>query len=378
MDKNRGQKKIFPSFCDKDVFKKFLKKRKNAKKDLDTIKKFCGLFRGEVMMYGGNSIHRLKDLESWIHAANCRQKVSLWEREGEKEILRTIAVEGRPGIGFEIEPTYVIHISKEKVQYLWCLKAGVNTYMSDAVRALVQTICYLHPGVKSLHTLDTAYVTVPGIPSLRKVFCSYMEEIGRKYSYGELWDAFGSKMPVRGYSLKRFLRSNKLYIPGLETTHQFICIDRLNKILSIRFTKKEFQEKKASILFLLWNFALGVGMDKDAVISFLYGYTGRMGYAVSESDILLAYPKKDYRFTNAKIVDMLGNCAKKYFAVKEKETKKKKQDFTGHIILLANAGISIRVIALALHISTSKVKRIRSQKVKEGLIRPRKEKIAAA
>ena len=185
-------------------------------------------------------------------------------------------------------------------------------------------------------------------------------------------------MAVRGYSLKRILRSNKLYIPGLETTHQFICIDRLNKILSIRFTKKEFQEKKASILFLLWNFALGVGMDKDAVISFLYGYTGRMGYAVSESDILLAYPKKDYRFTNAKIVDMLGNCAKKYFAVKEKETKKKKQDFTGHIISLANAGISIRVIALALHISTSKVKRIRSQKVKEGLIRPRKEKIAAA
>ena len=107
-------------------------------------------------------------------------------------------------------------------------------------------------------------------------------------------------------------------------------------------------------------------MDKDAVISFLYGYTGRMGYAVSESDILLAYPKKDYRFTNAKIVDMLGNCAKKYFAVKEKETKKKKHGLHRTYHIACECWISIRVIALALHISTSKVKRITVPKSKRG------------
>ena len=42
-----GQKKIFPSFCDKDVFKKFLKKKKKCKKGFGHDKEILAACSGE-------------------------------------------------------------------------------------------------------------------------------------------------------------------------------------------------------------------------------------------------------------------------------------------------------------------------------------------
>ena len=55
------------------------------------------------MMYGGEQHTSAEGLRILDSCSKLQAKGILWEREGEKEILRTIAVEGRPGIGFEIE-----------------------------------------------------------------------------------------------------------------------------------------------------------------------------------------------------------------------------------------------------------------------------------
>lgn len=347
-------------------WRQYVHGRKKLKKDMQEIRNFSYLFKGEVVTYANKSdLLPLFPLEDWIKKDNVKREACLWEREESREILRMIAVEGKSGINFECTPTHIIHVKKNVDQYIWKLRYGVNEKMKGSVQLLVKTICYLHPEVKSLHTFDQAFIAIPGIPSLTRDFCPSMEKLHNKlYTFSELWEIFGSHVPFKGRVLRRFLSSNKLYIPGISNTHGFISIRRLNALVSMRMTKRLFEKIKASFLFLFWVFALGTGLPEDKVLKLIYNHFSRSKYAVSDEDILLARPKRNYRITNRRIVEILGEFSKKYFPVKE--LKEKKPDFTQTIIELANQGLSIRMIAEKLNIHISKVKRIRAKEVKAG------------
>lgn len=347
-------------------------------KDVDTIKDFASIFRGRVVMVGKNGyLEYLRPLRNFLKETNHARNVSLWEREDGKEVIRHIAVEGKKGMHFEIEPTYEIEISKTKTQYIWGLNCGLNTGLAESIYMLAKVICYLHPDAKSLHKTDNAYICVPGIPCLTQSFTpSFKTKSGKRYSFNQLWEAFGSKIPVKGKSLKKFLRSEKVYKPGLTTFHEFLCLKRLNIVLSLRYKKAEFEERKSSILFLIWNFCHGLGMKRDEVMDLVRNFTKRRGYACADQEILDAQPVKDYRFTNAKLVEYLGEKAEKPFGMKKQKNKDKEGKFlyTRNDILLrviselANKGYKIREMVSILGEHISKIKRLRSRAVKMGFI----------
>lgn len=368
------------TFNENIFWKRITDKRKKLPKNMEMIRDFARLFRGKVVMGGKKGyLKYLNPLRELVNEANHVRNVSLWEQENGKEIIRNIAVEGEKGIRFEAEPSYVIEISKTKNQYIWCLNGALNTDMAESVYCLTKVICYLHPDVKSMHTKEKAYIRVPGIPCVTQSFTpSFYKVSGKRYSMNQLWDAFGGKLPVRGKSIKRFLRSEKIYKPGLKTTHEFLCLNRLNVVLSLRYEKTEFAERRQSILFLIWNFALGIGMQRDEVIDLIRKFTKRQGYACTDQDILDAEPVMSYRFTNEKLMEYLGDKAKKYFGTEKRAEKKREKPKVSlrhkndHLIwaisILASQGIKIWEMAEIFGEHISKVKRLRSRAVKLGWI----------
>lgn len=373
------------------LMKKYLYKAAGNIKDIQELNVFSSLFNKKnfVKVYSRNYIQSLLPLGGWCREKNFQRYVSLWEdvqkkvfnednilikRTG-KRVISNIAVRGRVNDKFVVEPTASINLGHGKVVYIWHLSTQLPEEMKESVKLLSDAISYLTPGSRSLHKEEDAYIPVPGIYG-RNNKCYRIKKSGRSYSLFELWETVGKNFPVKGHALRKFLKSEKIYINNLTTTQQYIGLKQLNALMTVKFSIKEFDDKKQSFLFLYWNFARDIGIADKNIQEMIYVFCLRRNYCITGKDIMQSKPVKPYKFRNETIVKMLGEKAVKAFPMKKQSKKTDADSIRKKIAELANHGLSIKEIAATLKLHISKVKRRRSEASKLGYIFPKFSRLA--
>lgn len=343
-----------------------LNRRKKNEKDM--IERFENLIGDGHDIYDGRKlINRTGRCRlSCIFKRNRPYQIDLSKIDGKHHrSLQYVAIEGKEGIAFRFPPTYTITVTKEKVQYIWKLNKGFREAEFDKLKFLSEMLCYLYPGTKSLHR-GSIKVYVPGIVHRLSGKCIKIICSGQIYEFYELKSRMESMFPVIGQSLKKYLKSEKIYVKGLKSTRQFIALNRANMILNHKWKMRIFQKKKQNILFLLQNFLADIGMKFTEAERMIWNWCKRRGYQITEDELFISRPMKRYFFTNKTICSMLGNEVRTYFPYKEKNHNA--HEIRRRIAEYANQGKTIKEIAALLQVSESIVKRRRSQAVKAGLI----------
>lgn len=296
------------------------RKKKHEKEIIDEFEHLIGndhnIFDGRKMINRTGRCHL-----SCILKRNRPYQISLLKESYDyHRSLQYIVIEGREGIVFPFHPTYTIAITKEKVQYIWKLTKAYPEEDFEKLRFISEMLCYLYPGTKSLHH-GMVKVWIPGIVHRLSGKTIALLNSGSIYELYQLKNRIESLFPVVGMSLKKYLKSEKVYIKGLKSTRQFIALKRVNMILNHKWKKKIFQERKQNILFLLQNFLADIGMKFTEAERMIWNWCRRRGYKITEDELYVARPVKRYIFTNKTICSMLGNEVRAYFPYKEKVHK---------------------------------------------------------
>lgn len=305
----------------------------------------------------------------WIKNENRKSFLSRTLTRDKNVFVKVVGVETKEKLQFPVKPTVELSDGDGKCQYLWLLALPVEASHHTSVELLEKAIAYFCQGrCKPLH--KTKGIIIPGIVALRTGRYSTMSKIGPCYVLSQLWEGWGEYFPVKGKGLEKFLKSNRIYVPGLKTVKQFIAIRRLNGLLSLKLSKEEFAEKHEAFMFWMWNFGLDVGIEYSKIKDLIRDICVRRKLDFDEEWIEKAYPYKGdtYKVKNARLVEIFGENAKALFPVRpEKGTWKKRADkIRKEIAVLAQKGMSIRRIAETLGVSVSIVKRRRSEAVKLG------------
>lgn len=385
----------------KKNWRNIIEKNKRREKNFGTIFAFQKVV-GDVRLLAegdGGEMYALclkSDFHKLCTLPNRKLYAPLWQRvtvnngaEEKKEMwTRFVGVKGRKGLEFPAVPTYTIEINEKEVYYLWKFDRSMGESMLESLDLTAKTLAYLAPGAKALdYSVEgAAYVAVPGIPALNTGKPGTLEKTGPFYTYAGLWDILRQRVPVCGKSLRKFLNSESLYLPGLHTTREFLGIIRFNKLLKFaaKLSKKEFAKIKRDFLFWAHCFGNDCGMTDTQVEAKLADFGMRRNVDVFGREMEECRAVRSYMVKDTTLVKIFGEAAKKYFSYEAPERKPMDEihaetmESRRKVISLANQGFKIREIAEKLGLTMSTVKRHRSIGVKEGLITKAAVKAAKA
>lgn len=353
-------------------WKALKKANKRKKKNLEEIYDFLSLFPRKVCYIKGKKKGNLKWISSWIDDDNARRYVPVKMENEKGECYNMVAVEADYAVDFPVQPTAIIS-GKKKYQYIWVFKTILPAKMKQSVQFLANVIEFLQPECKTLMKSGKGLI-VPGIVGLGDGRMSHIVINGPLYDYQELWNYMAKDLPVRGKSLRKYIKSDKIYVPNVAErgTKGYLGIQRFNNMLSLKFTKEEFEKIKTSFLFWTLNFIMDAGVMVDDAFQIIRHWTDKYGYKVTDEDLYRAIPHRSYKITNKKIIEIFGEKAAKVFSVSKRKAKgqwkNEADDIRKKIATLAMNGHSIKEIAEILGKSISLVKRRRSEAVKLGYI----------
>lgn len=343
-------------------------------KDYMQIHSFISTFRFDTQVTyissGDKHEESLFSGKDWKYGPNSKRLVSIWMNH--KNIFRCdkIAVEGESGLFFPIEPSFIIRISRERSQYVWQLSHTLPLSRNSEIVLLSDMFAYLHPGCIGINRIGKKLIC-PGIPNAQTGITPILKKgSGRSYNFRELQKSVQDYFPVEGKSLRKYLRSDKLYIPGLHMTHQFISLRRMNQMSCMRFTKKQFQTLKEDFTFWFLHFAEDAGLTKKESKEHLLTVLKRKHLSITEN-LLKKHTPTTHRYfiTNRRLVEIFGDLGAKVFPVRIfKNVKEKGTILREKIAILARSGKTVREIAAELNEHISKIKRRRSECVKLGLL----------
>lgn len=343
-------------------------------KDYVQIHSFISTFRFDTQVRYISSGEKVEESlfsgKSWKYGPNSKRLVSIWMNHKGVSRCDKIAVEGESGLFFPVEPSFIIRINRERSQYVWQLSHTLPLSRNSDLTLLSDMFAYLHPGCVSINRIGKKLIC-PGIPNAQTGITPVLEKgSGRSYSFRELQKSVQDYFPVEGKSLRKYLRSDKLYIPGLHTTHQFIGLRRINQMSCMRFTKKQFQTLKEDFTFWFLHFAEDAGLTKKESVEHLLTVLKRKHLSITENLLKKHAPTTHrYRITNRRLVEIFGDIGAKVFPVRIfKNVKEKGMLLRKQIAALAREGKTIRQIAAELNEHISKIKRRRSECVKLGLL----------
>lgn len=343
-------------------------------KDYMQIHSFISTFRFDTQVTyissGEKHEESLFSGKDWKYGPNSKRLVSIWMNHKNNFRCDKLAVEGESGLFFPVKPSFIIRISRERSQYVWQLSHTLPLSRNSDLTLLSDMFAYLHPGCVSINRIGKKIIC-PGVPNAQTGITPILEKgSGRSYSFRELQKSVQDYFPVEGKSLRKYLRSDKLYIPGLHTTHQFISLRRMNQMSCMRFTKKQFQTLKEDFTFWFLHFAEDAGLTKKESKEHLLTVLKRKHLSITEN-LLKKHSPTTHRYfiTNRRLVEIFGDLGSKVFPVRVfKNVKEKGTILREKITILARAGKTVREIAAELNEHISKIKRRRSECVKLGLL----------
>lgn len=343
-------------------------------KDYMQIHSFISTFRFDTQVTyissGEKHEESLFSGKDWKYGPNSKRLVSIWMNHKNNFRCDKLAVEGESGLFFPVKPSFIIRISRERSQYVWQLSHTLPLSRNSDLTLLSDMFAYLHPGCVSINRIGKKIIC-PGVPNAQTGITPILEKgSGRSYSFRELQKSVQDYFPVEGKSLRKYLRSDKLYIPGLHTTHQFISLRRMNQMSCMRFTKKQFQTLKEDFTFWFLHFAEDAGLTKKESKEHLLTVLKRKHLSITEN-LLKKHSPTTHRYfiTNRRLVEIFGDLGSKVFPVRVfKNVKEKGTILREKIAILARSGKTVREIAAELNEHISKIKRRRSECVKLGLL----------
>lgn len=343
-------------------------------KDYMQIHSFISTFRFDTQVTyissGEKHEESLFSGKDWKYGPNSKRLVSIWMNHKNNFRCDKLAVEGESGLFFPVKPSFIIRISRERSQYVWQLSHTLPLSRNSDLTLLSDMFAYLHPGCVSINRIGKKIIC-PGVPNAQTGITPILEKgSGRSYSFRELQKSVQDYFPVEGKSLRKYLRSDKLYIPGLHTTHQFISLRRMNQMSCMRFTKKQFQTLKEDFTFWFLHFAEDAGLTKKESKEHLLTVLKRKHLSITEN-LLKKHSPTTHRYfiTNRRLVEIFGDLGAKVFPVRIfKNVKEKGTILREKIAILARSGKTVREIAAELNEHISKIKRRRSECVKLGLL----------
>lgn len=343
-------------------------------KDYMQIHSFISTFRFDTQVTyissGEKHEESLFSGKDWKYGPNSKRLVSIWMNHKNNFRCDKLAVEGESGLFFPVKPSFIIRISRERSQYVWQLSHTLPLSRNSDLTLLSDMFAYLHPGCVSINRIGKKIIC-PGVPNAQTGITPILEKgSGRSYSFRELQKSVQDYFPVEGKSLRKYLRSDKLYIPGLHTTHQFISLRRMNQMSCMRFTKKQFQTLKEDFTFWFLHFAEDASLTKKESKEHLLTVLKRKHLSITEN-LLKKHSPTTHRYfiTNRRLVEIFGDLGSKVFPVRVfKNVKEKGTILREKIAILARSGKTVREIAAELNEHISKIKRRRSECVKLGLL----------
>ncbi|MBS5197547.1 MAG: hypothetical protein KHY93_10405 [Clostridiales bacterium] len=343
-------------------------------KDYMQIHSFISTFRFDTQVTyissGEKHEESLFSGKDWKYGPNSKRLVSIWMNHKNNFRCDKLAVESESGLFFPVKPSFIIRISRERSQYVWQLSHTLPLSRNSDLTLLSDMFAYLHPGCVSINRIGKKIIC-PGVPNAQTGITPILEKgSGRSYSFRELQKSVQDYFPVEGKSLRKYLRSDKLYIPGLHTTHQFISLRRMNQMSCMRFTKKQFQTLKEDFTFWFLHFAEDAGLTKKESKEHLLTVLKRKHLSITEN-LLKKHSPTTHRYfiTNRRLVEIFGDLGSKVFPVRVfKNVKEKGTILREKIAILARSGKTVREIAAELNEHISKIKRRRSECVKLGLL----------
>lgn len=343
-------------------------------KDYMQIHSFISTFRFDTQVTyissGEKHEESLFSGKDWKYGPNSKRLVSIWMNHKNNFRCDKLAVEGESGLFFPVKPSFIIRISRERSQYVWQLSHTLPLSRNSEIVLLSDMFAYLHPGCIGINRIGKKLIC-PGIPNAQTGITPILKKgSGRSYNFRELQKSVQDYFPVEGKSLRKYLRSDKLYIPGLHTTHQFISLRRMNQMSCMRFTKKQFQTLKEDFTFWFLHFAEDAGLTKKESKEHLLTVLKRKHLSITEN-LLKKHTPTTHRYfiTNRRLVEIFGDLGAKVFPVRIfKNVKEKGTILREKIAILARSGKTVREIAAELNEHISKIKRRRSECVKLGLL----------